>query len=81
MIIKTTISQGRTARWEQSKVVGGLQIRISCQVGKVDQEGERRAGNFGDMVGMLFGSRENGSQKKDQRWRGVRRAKSMGNLL
>ena len=80
-MIKTTISQGRTVRWEQSRVVGGLQVKISCQLGKVGHEGERRAGNFGDIVGMLFGGQENGSQKKDHGRRGVRRAKSMGNLF
>ena len=81
MMIKATISQGRTVRLEQSRVVGGLQVKISCQLGKVVHEGERGTGNFGDIVGMLFGGQENGSQKKDQGWRGVRRAKSMGNLL
>jgi hypothetical protein len=81
MMIKATISQGRTVRLEQSRVVGGLQVKISCQLGKVVHEGERGAGNFRDIVSMLFGVQENGSQKKDQGWRGVRRAKSMGNLL
>ena len=88
--IQTTISQGRVAKWNTSKMVGGIQFGISCQVKRAEPKGKAKGENFTETVAVLFrnekktvGHREarNFLPSKDQGWRGVRKAASMGHIF
>ena len=78
--IHITISQGSIAKWNTSKVVGGLQIKISCQAGRAENHARGKRENFTDTVSLIF---ENDKKRAGQYqgWKGVRKAALMGHLL
>ena len=82
--------QGRIAKWNIRKVVGGIQFGISCHITRADQKGKAKNENFPETVAVLLWNENNtGGQRearyifpsKDQGWKGVRKAASMGHLL
>ena len=67
MSIRNTISQGRIARWEERRMVGGLQVKVSFEVGRAVQERPSRFGNIGNSFAMIFGSRQSEGRREEMR--------------
>ena len=71
-------------------MVGRLQIKISCQVGRAENPGRGKRENLTETVSLFFGKENKRGDKKEstepflggyQGWKGVRKAASMGHLL
>ena len=75
LTIRLAISQGRTARWEQSRMVGGLQVTVSCQVGRAREERTGGYGNFENFTNLFASKR---SDRKKSGMDGLLRNKSLG---
>jgi len=89
-VARSTISKGKIARWNINKVVGDMQVIISCQVKKLEEKGKLHGDRFTEGVAGIFGNEAKKSEQKkmknflprrDQGWKGVRKAASMGQLL
>ena len=64
--IRRTLSQGRVARYNSSKVVGSFQVGFSCHVKREGQGENRGRGNFGENLALMFDNlgQENGGEER-----------------
>ena len=71
-------------------MVGGLQIKISCQVGRAENPGRGKRENLTETVSLFFGKENKRGDRTEatepfagryKEWKGVRKAASMGHLL
>ena len=63
--IHKTISQGRIARWNTSKVVGGLQIKISCQAERAENHERGKRENLTETVSLIWGNENKRGNKTE----------------
>ena len=73
-----------------NKVVGDMQVIISCQIKKLEEKRKLQGDKFSEGVAGIFGNETKKSEQKkmknflprrNQGWKGVRKAASMGQLL
>ena len=71
-------------------MVGDMQVIISCQVKKLEEKRKLQGDKFSEGVAGIFGNEtkrceqkkmKNFLPRRDQGWKGVRKAASMGQLL
>ena len=48
-------------------MVGGLQVKVSFEVGRAVQERPSRFGNIGNSFAMIFGSRQSEGRREEMR--------------
>ena len=78
VIIKTTISKDRVARLNITKVLGGVQIGISCQVKRAEEKGKAKREKVTE---KKMANRKAKTDIVSTRWKGIRKAVSMGQIL
>ena len=70
-----------------TKVVGGVQIGISCQVKRAEEKRKAKREKVAESASMLFGNEKKRAEKRAQsdilstRWKEVRKAASMEQIL
>ena len=65
-IVRITISKGKIARWNMNKVVGDMQVIISCQIKRLEEKRKLHGDKFSEGVAGIF-SNETKKSEKDYR--------------
>ena len=90
MMISTTINKKGIASWHISKSVGEIKVSAFCQLKKIDLTRKRKGENITKSFAVMFGNEKKVNERREIRdilprredgWKGVRRAASMGHLL